>query len=68
MKDYMLFRKMTRIVMQLAETLDITPERALNIFYGTKVCEMLHDPKYGYQIMSDTYIVNDVISELRGVN
>lgn len=34
MKDYMLFRKMTRIVMQLAETLDVNPERALNIYQG----------------------------------
>lgn len=26
---------------------------------------MMHDPKYQIHFMSDTYLVNDVISELR---
>ncbi|MGN1229090.1 MAG: DUF3791 domain-containing protein [Prevotella sp.] len=65
MKDYILFRKITRIIIQLAEELHISPKRALLLFYKTQVGQQLHDPKYGYQIMSDTYIVNDIISELR---
>lgn len=66
MKDYILYRKITRIIMQLSEELDISPKRAMLIFYKSKVGEQLHDPKYGYQIMSDTYIVNDIKSELAG--
>ncbi|MGN1157402.1 MAG: DUF3791 domain-containing protein [Agathobacter sp.] len=65
MKDYILYRKITRIILQLAEELHITPKRALLLFYKTRVGLQLHDPKYGYQIMSDTYIVNDIISEIR---
>lgn len=65
MKNYILYRKITRIILQLAEELHITPKRALLLFYKTKVGQRLHDPKYGYQIMSDTYIVNDIKSEIR---
>lgn len=65
MKDYVFNRKVARIIMQLAQTLDISPERALVIFYATETSRMLHDERYGLQLMSDTYIVNDIITELR---
>ena len=35
------------------------------IFYDSEVCRMLHDPDLGLHLMSDTYIVNDLIEELR---
>ncbi len=38
----------------------------LDLFYDSDVCRMLHNPKYGLHLMSDTYIVNDLIEELRG--
>ena len=65
MKEYILWRKMARIIMQLAETLEIAPEKALCYFYASHVVQQLHDPQYGYQLMSDTYIVNDVLAEIR---
>ena len=65
MKDYILYRKISRIILQLAEELHISPKRALLLFYSSTVGQQLHDPKYGYQIMSDTYIVNDIKSEIR---
>ena len=37
----------------------------LAIFYNSEVCRMLHDPDLGLHLMSDTYIVNDLIEELR---
>lgn len=52
--------------MQLAEELQISSKRAMLIFYRSETGQRLHDPKYGYQIMSDTYIVNDIISEISG--
>lgn len=64
MKEYILHRKMMRIVMQLADELQISPKRALLIFYRSTVGQQLHDPKYGYQLMSDTYIVNDIKAEI----
>lgn len=37
MIDVLVWNKYTRIVMQLAERLNISPERALNLFYNSKV-------------------------------
>ena len=37
----------------------------LAIFYDSEVCRMLHDPDLGLHLVSDTYIVNDLIEELR---
>ena len=68
MKDYLLYRKITRIILQLAEELHISKKRALLLFYSTKVGQQFHDPKYGYQLMSDTYIVNDIMSELQNAH
>ena len=45
--------------------MEISPERALNLFYETNVCAMLHDSRYGLHLMSDTYIINDVLRELQ---
>lgn len=65
MRDTVLWRKQSRIIMLLAEKLHIDAERALNIFYSTKVYQQLSDPKYGLQLMSDDYILEDLIEELR---
>lgn len=51
--------------MLLAEALQIDAERALDIFYSTKVYQLLSDPKYGLQLMSDGYIMEELIKELR---
>lgn len=64
MKDYILYRKITRIIIQLASELHISTKRAMLIFYNSTVGQQIHDPKYGYQIMSDTYIVEDIRAEL----
>lgn len=64
MKDYILYRKITRIIIQLAGELQISTKRAMLIFYNSTVGQQIHDPKYGYQIMSDTYIVEDIKAEL----
>ena len=60
MREQVLWRKISRIVL-----LEISPERALNLFYETNVCAMLHDSRYGLHLMSDTYIINDVLRELQ---
>lgn len=65
MRDSVLWRKQSRIIMLLADVLKISPERALDIYYSTKVYEQMTDPKYGMQLMSDDYIIEDLIAELR---
>ncbi len=65
MLDFLLWIKIARIIKQLADTLHISTDRALQIFYESEVCSMLHDKEMGLHLMSDTYIVNDLIEELR---
>ena len=65
MRDNVLWRKQSRIIMLLADTLKISPERALDLYYSTNVYEQMTDPKYGLQLMSDDYILEELIEELR---
>ena len=66
MRDTVLWRKQSRIIRMLADKLQIDAERALALFYSTKVYQQLSEPKYGLQLMSDGYILEEVIDELRG--
>ena len=65
MRDVVLWRKQTHIIMMLADALKIDAEQALDLFYSTKTYQQLSDPKYGLQLMSDQYIVDDVLMELK---
>ncbi|MDE5711200.1 MAG: DUF3791 domain-containing protein [Bacteroides sp.] len=65
MNEILLWRKIARIILLLAERLDIKPERALGMFYGSDVCTMLHNPRYGLHLMSDAYIVDEIMLELQ---
>lgn len=65
MLDFLLWNKIARVIAQLADTLDISTDRALAIFYESDVCSVLHDKELGLHLMSDTYIVNDLVAELR---
>ena len=66
MRDNVLWRKESRIVLALARALSIDAERALDVYYSTQTARQLSDPKYGLQLMSDDYIVENILSELRG--
>ncbi len=65
MRDNVLWRKQSRIIMLLAEALHINAERALDLFYSTQVYKQLTNPRTGLQLMSDQYILEDLINELR---
>lgn len=64
MRDAVLWRKQSHIIMMLAETLHIDAEQALDLFYSTRTYQLLSDPKSGLQLMSDQYFVDDVLKEL----
>jgi len=51
--------------MMIAEALDIDAERALDLFYSTDTYRKFSNPNYGLQLMSDLYIVDEVIRELQ---
>ena len=67
MRDSVLWRKKSHIIIMLAEVLSIDEERALGLFYSTKAYKQLSDPKTGIQLMSDEYILENVLNELKGV-
>lgn len=66
MRDNVLWRKIARIIMMISQNLHVSGERALDLFYRSEVYQMLVDPKYGLQTMSDTYIYDEFINELQG--
>lgn len=65
MRDNVLWRKQSRIIILLADVLKISPERALDLYYSTRVYQQMSDPKFGLQLMSDDYIIEELIKELR---
>ena len=65
MRDSVLWRKETNIVMLLSQRLNITPERALDVYFHTRVNKYMSSSEYGFQQMSDLYIVDDIINELQ---
>ena len=60
MRDNVLWRKQSHIIMMLAETLNIDAERALDLYYSTQTARQLSDARYGLQLMSDQYILDDI--------
>lgn len=68
MRDNVLWRKQARIIMALASVLKVDEENALDIFYSTETYKQLSDAKYGLQLMSDGYVLENVLRELRVEN
>ena len=64
MRDSVLWRKQSRIVMLLAKKKNITPEQALDIYYSSRTAQLLSDPNTGLQLMSDQYVFEDLLEEL----
>lgn len=65
MRDTVLWRKQSRLIMQLAAALNIPPEQALGLYYTTRTARQLADPATGLQLMSDGYILEDLLAELK---
>ena len=64
MRDSVLWRKESHIVMMLAEKLEMSEEHALSIFYSTKTYKQLTTPDSGIQLMSDEYIIENILNEI----
>ena len=65
LRDSQLWMKIGRICTKLAKRLDITPERAFDIFQMSKTNKLLHDERSLLYLMSDLYIVDSIIEELK---
>ena len=65
MRDSVLWRKLSHITMLLSEALQIDAERALDLLYSTKTYSQLSDPDSGMQLMSDQYLLENILAELK---
>ena len=65
MIDVLVWNKYTRVVMQLAERLNISPEKALHLFYNSKVYALLLNKQYPLITLSDAYITDEIILEFQ---
>lgn len=63
MRDSVRWRKQARIVLMLAEELNISEEEALDRFYNSRTYTYFSDPVLGLQAMSDRYIVDEILQE-----
>ena len=66
LRDSQLWMKIGRICTQLSKRLDISPERAFDIFQKSKTNALLHDERSLLYLMSHFYIMDNVIMELKG--
>lgn len=66
LSDLLMWNKIGRIVTLLSKRLDVSSERALDIFYTSRTNERLHDEHTGLYLMSDLYIFDEIILELQG--
>ena len=64
MRDSVRWRKQSRIVLMLAQELNITEEEALDLFYNSRTYTLFADPSRGLQVMSDRYIVDEILLEV----
>ena len=65
LSDILMWNKIGRIVTLLSQRLEVSSERALDLFYTSRTNERLHDEGTGLYLMSDLYIVDEMIMELR---
>ena len=62
-RQILLWQQIGCIVVALADKLGITYKNALDMFYSSRTIERLHDERSGLYLMSDGYIVDEVLME-----
>lgn len=63
LSDLLMWNKIGRIVIELADKKKISPLEALDLFYTSKTCDLLHSPQTLLYTMSDAYIADEVLLE-----
>lgn len=62
-QEMILSNRIGQIAAELAKQLDITPERALELFYASKTCANLHDKNTGLYLYGNLYVVDEFMRE-----
>ena len=64
LRDSQLWMKIGRICTILAKQLDVSPERAFDIYQNSKTSELLNDERSLLYLMSDLYINSSLKFEI----
>jgi hypothetical protein len=62
-QDIILSTQIGCIAAELSERLDISPSRALSLFYESQTCADLHDKRTGLYLYGNKYIADEFILE-----
>ena len=65
-QEIILSNRIGIIAAELSKRLDISPAKALQLFYESKTRADLHDKETGLYLFGNLYIVDEVLLELRG--
>ena len=65
MLNVLIWNKYSRVIMLLAKKLNVTPEKALGIFYNSSIFPLLKNDIYPLITMSDNYICDDIITVVK---
>ena len=63
--ETLLQMKYSRVISLLAKTLNISDERALDVFYNSDTYSYLSRKMFHLHNMSDAYLVDEIILELQ---
>lgn len=65
-REILLWQQIGCIVVAVAQKLQVSYKKALDIFYASDTCRRLHDERTGLYLLSDLYIADEVIREYQG--
>lgn len=63
MKEFLIRNKIARVIVLLAKELNISSQRAISVYYNSKTSRLMRQPQSGIYLMSDAYIVDNIIFE-----
>ena len=64
-QDIIISSRIGIIVAELAERLEISPEKAFDLFYESKTCANLHNKTTGLYLYGNKYIADEFMIEYR---
>lgn len=62
-QDMIMSSRIGIIAAELARRLDISPERALKLFYESRTCAWLHDRSTGLYLFGNLYVADEFMRE-----
>jgi hypothetical protein len=63
-RDIILWNRIGRMIPIIAQKLQVSIERAFDIFYTSRTCARLHDERTGLYLFGELYIIDELMMEL----